>query len=353
MPIDPVPSVLTQRLKLLKTVFPSGVPQLWCPPLTHYKEDGSIDKHRIAAHLQHLSTHVKGFLIPGSTGDGWELTDAETKGILELALDLALKFQFHLLIGALKSTPAEVLAFINHAVRRIQARTGQQDPHKALAQARVSGFAVCAPHGEKKSQSEIAEAFSSVLELGFPVALYQLPQITKNEFSPEVAASLAAKFPNLLLLKDSSWADRVVLSGEKLDGVFTMRGAEGDYARWLKLAGGPYDGLLLSTANCFAGELSRMVADLAGKRMESAEEISKRLTAVINETFELVKALPDGNAFANANKAMDHFFAHGPGAADVAPPRLHSGNRLPLEIIRQTGEILRNHKLMPAKGYLE
>jgi len=353
MPINPVVSVLTQRLQLLKTVFPGGVPQLWCPPVTHYHEDGSIDKHRIAAHLQHLSPQVKGFLIPGSTGDGWELTDAETKEILELALDLALNLRFHLLIGALKSTPAEILSFIHHAVQRIQTRTGQHDPHKALAQARVSGFAICAPHGEKKSQPEIADAFSSVLELGFPVALYQLPQITKNEFSPEVAAGLASEFPNLLLLKDSSWADRVVLSGQNLDGVFTMRGAEGDYARWLKLAGGSYDGLLLSTANCFAGELSRMMADLAAKRMESAEQISQSLSAVINATFELVKGLPDGNAFANANKAMDHFFAHGPAAAGAPPPRLHSGNRLPDTIIRRTGEILLKHNLMPQRGYLQ
>ena len=132
-----------------------------------------------------------------------------------------------------------------------------------------------------------------------------------------------------------------------------MRGAEGDYASWLKSGGGPYDGFLLSTANCFARELNQMLDNLSAKREQSAQELSKRLSAVIKEAFELVKGLPKGNAFANANKAMDHFFAYGPKAAEVQPPRLHSGDSLPVEVVRQMGEILRKHGLMSSEGYLK
>jgi hypothetical protein len=63
--------------------------------------------------------------------------------------------------------------------------------------------------------------------------------------------------------------------------------------------------------------------------------------------------LPDGNAFANANKAIDHFLAHGPKAAGVAPPRLHAGTALPLDFLRSTEAILRREKLLLATGYLE
>jgi len=65
------------------------------------------------------------------------------------------------------------------------------------------------------------------LELGVPVALYQLPQVTLNEIGPELVSNLAGRFPNFILFKDSSGGDRVVLSGMDLGGVFTMRGAEG------------------------------------------------------------------------------------------------------------------------------
>ena len=63
------------RREWLSRLFPEGtVPQLWCPPLTHYLSSGEIDSARIAAHLRFISPWVKGLLVPGSTGDGWELT---------------------------------------------------------------------------------------------------------------------------------------------------------------------------------------------------------------------------------------------------------------------------------------
>jgi hypothetical protein len=132
-----------------------------------------------------------------------------------------------------------------------------------------------------------------------------------------------------------------------------MRGAEGDYARWLKIAGGPYDGFLLSTANCFAREFGQLINDLASGNPDAARPMSERLTKVIGDVFGLVKDLPQGNAFTNSNKAMDHFFAYGPRAAGAPLPRLHAGTFLPLEVIRGTGEILSRQSLMPARGYLE
>jgi len=76
----------TKRSTLLKQLFPKGVPTLWCPLLTHYHSAGGIDSGRIAAHLQHLAPNVKGFLIPGSTGDAWELEEPEYWQLLEFAL---------------------------------------------------------------------------------------------------------------------------------------------------------------------------------------------------------------------------------------------------------------------------
>src|SRR2546426_6527362 len=91
------------RAQLLRTFFPDGVPVLWCPSLTHYDENGAIDARRIAAHLEHLAPHVKGFLIPGSTGDGWELTEPESRQLLEVALSQAQGLELRVLIGVLKA----------------------------------------------------------------------------------------------------------------------------------------------------------------------------------------------------------------------------------------------------------
>jgi hypothetical protein len=68
--------------------------------------------------------------------------------------------------------------------------------------------------------------------------------------------------------------------------------------------------------------------------------------------FQLAGNLPHGNPFANGNKAIDHYFAYGPGAAGFPPPRLHAGTSLPEDLIKSTGEILLREHLMPQKGYL-
>jgi len=202
------------------------VPALWCPSITHYDRDGAIDRARTAAHLQQLSPWVKGFLIPGSTGDGWEMNEPERREVLEVALDQAAKLELRILIGVLKTTAAAArqsmwipgVASIAHRRRR------RRD---CLATARVCGFTVCPPKGTALSQAQIARDLESVLKTGLPTALYQLPQVTQNEMEPGLVAGLAAQFGNFILFKDTSGADRVVLSDKNLESVFLVRGAEG------------------------------------------------------------------------------------------------------------------------------
>jgi dihydrodipicolinate synthase/N-acetylneuraminate lyase len=393
-----------ERRKLLARLFPGGIPVLWCPLITHYDRDGAIDVQRMGAHLKHLSPHIKGFLIPGSTGDGWELNEDESRRLVGIALEQMSALNLRLLIGVLKTDPGEALrliadnlAWLGSGTSADGIRDQSRDPKPALESlessdtvhgsiqasdqggvegpsesgesladqpdaerfaeslihAHVSGFTVCPPRGKELSQDKIGEALASILRRGAPTALYQLPQITLNEMHPEVVAALARQFPNFILFKDTSGADHVALSGQKLENVFLVRGAEGDYIRWLKAAKGPYDGFLLSTANCFGRQFHELVADLATRRPKPAQELSDRLTSCINEVFGMVSGLPAGNPFANANKAMDHFMAWGPRALDVAPPRLHAGSCLPGDVIRGTGEALSRHGLMPDKGYLE
>src|SRR3989442_8175523 len=225
--------------------------------ITHYDRGGGIDAQRMAAHLRHLSPHVKGFLIPGSTGDGWELSDAETRRLLEVVIEQITKLNLHLLVGALKTEAEAALRAIWDSIGWIEARTTDDPLENNLAQSGVCGFTICPPRGKELSQQQMSSALRSILETQVPVAIYQLPQVTQNEMSPELVADLARQFPNFILFKDTSGADRVALSGQRLENVFLVRGAEGDYVRWLKIVKGPYDGFLLSSANCFARELDQ------------------------------------------------------------------------------------------------
>jgi len=232
----------------------------------------------------------------------------------------------------------------------LRRRTGGANDEECLRRAHVCGFTVCPPKGRGLAQSQIHDALDRVLSTGLPISLYQLPQITENEMAPDTVAQLAQRHANLLLLKDTSGADRVALSGFR--EAFLVRGAEGGYAGHLTLGGGAYDGVLLSTANCFGPLFAEMIDHLRAGRMLPAQAISDRIEASTREVFDAAASLPFGNAFTNANKAMDHFIAHGPQARDLPGPRVHSGERLPAGLIDLAGSVMERHGLMPAKGYL-
>jgi dihydrodipicolinate synthase/N-acetylneuraminate lyase len=295
---------------------------------------------------------VKGFLIPGSTGDGWELTKAERRGVLTIALEQAGQLNTQVLIGALHPDTNAAVGLIREDMKWLQSRWDERDPVKALTKAHVCGFTICPPRGGELTQEQIRQSLVSILELNLPTAIYQLPQVTLNEIGPALAAELAQNYQNFILFKDTSGADTVAQSRKDLRGVFTTRGAEGDYAQWLKVAGGPYDGFVLSSANCFARELHEVIQYILAGQSEQARRLSQRLASVIKQVFEFATTVPDGNPFANGNKAIDHFFAYGPKAMTVLPPRLHAGSSLPPSLIKNTEEILLRGNLMPSRGYL-
>ncbi len=343
--------VTGERAKLVETLFPTGVPRLWCPTLTHYDADVRLDKGRIKKHIQSLQPWVKGFLIPGSTGEGWEMTDAEILELLDVTIDGVKAVGGHILIGILKTDATQVLTAIKETRDWLKQRSGGTDTLEALKKSAVCGFTVCPPAGAELDQETISKALVSVLDLGVPVSLYQLPQVTSNEMSPQTVTALAARYPNFYLFKDTSGGDKVSVAG--FNDAFLVRGAEGNYAPHLLEGGGTYDGFLLSTANCFGKQLFETIDAVARGDMKAAEPFSYTLSTLCTTVFDLAGKVGYGNAFTNANKAMDHFMAYGPKAVDVLPPMLHSGKRLPQDLIGAVGAQLERHGLMPKKGYLE
>jgi hypothetical protein len=172
--------------------------------------------------------------------------------------------------------------------------------------------------------------------------------------SAETVAALVDEFPNIVLFKDTSGADRVAQSGADLGGVFMVRGAEvGGYARWLRAGGGAYDGFLLASANVFSRELAEMMRLMEEGDRTAADGISARLEGVVRAAFEIVAGFSNGNAFSNATKSLDHCMAYGAEAVRVDPPLLYSGVRLPATFIERAVELLRGHNLLPPRGYLQ
>jgi dihydrodipicolinate synthase/N-acetylneuraminate lyase len=357
-------SISEQRTALIERMIGPKIPRLWCPPLMHYtggtgpRPYGRLDLVRMKAHWRHMCPYVGGFLVPGSTGDGWDMDEDEHVEVVDLTLDLAVELGARVLIGVLRTDIDAMRRGIAATVERLKARTGESDPLEALRARNVAGFTITAPKGRDLSQAEIQQGLEQVLAMGLPMALYQLPQITENEISPEVFCTLAERYPNLLLFKDTSGGDSVArevragISRGMECGVFLMRGAEGGYAQALEEGGGCYQGFLLSSANNFANALGGILALAETSRMAEAGSLSDRVAEVVTMTFDALSGLPHGTVFANGNKAIDHFMAYGPAALEAPAPMLHAGVRLPRTAIELVGQLLTAAEFVPEHGYL-
>lgn len=330
---------MSSRQQIQAIQFPNGIPRLWCPTLTHFRAAREPDTQRIRAHLEALAPRVKGILVPGSTGEGWEMSDADIQGLLTFVLEAAHDLGVRVLIGVLKTNVEEVLACLD-SMESIRS-------HPAVA-----GVTICPPKGKELTQETIRSGLARVLSKSWPTALYQLPQVTQNTMEPETVVSLAQEFPNFILFKDTSGTDSVALSDAALGGVFLVRGAEkGGYAAWPRKAGGPYDGFLLSTANVFSSQLDEMMQSIEDGQIEEAQVLSTKLIQVVEQAFAIVAGFPEGNAFANANKVLDHSMAYGNRATEFDPPLLYGGARLPRSFVESGFKLLQENSLLPQRGY--
>ncbi len=316
--------------------------RLWVPLLTHFDPAARVDPGRTAAHVRALRPWLSGFLLAGSTGAGWKADDAQFEAILELGYDAtAFDASSLLLMGCLRPTTAEVIA----RARTVEATYGSRSPA-----ARFVGLTVCPPVGAT-TQREILDHFRQVMDATeSPIAVYQLPQVTRCEVAPETMRELVGS-GRVHMFKDTSGEDRIAKSRVLDDTLWMLRGAEGGYAEALAPAGA-YSGWLLSTANGLAPHYrSLLEASERGDR-ETAAALSSRLTRAVAAVFELAGRLEAGNPFSNSNRAIDQVQAYGEGCLEAPMPRRVDGSALPVEFVRQVRRLLESEGLAAKTGYL-
>jgi dihydrodipicolinate synthase/N-acetylneuraminate lyase len=299
-----------------------------------------------------LLPNINSFLIPGSTGDGWEIDTEEYRALLEFLFQrFNPKDDVNILIGLLRTKLEDTLEFLEIAVEFLRDQ-GFKLKMEDYENSKFKGFVICPPKGANLSQEEIKAGLETILKKGYPTVLYQLPQITENEMSPELVSDLSQTYPNLYMLKDSSGEDKVAMADEDYHDIILLRGAEEDYSMHLEQAGGNYNGFLLSTGNTFASTLKNITTLVLSGRQEEAALLSQKLSDVISQIFEIAQEIPFGNAFTNANKLVDHIMAYGEEWENYPAPRLHAGETLSKKMIKQVDEILQDSPFYPTAGYL-
>lgn len=319
---------------------------LWVPLLTHYDDSAErrLDHIRTSQHIASITPCVWQYLIAGTTGDGWEMSDAVLDDWIRFAQSsAALSPRHKLLFGAFGATTEEV---IERAVRIERAIAAQ--PLRGT----YAGLTLCAPVDPDASQDMIADHFARIIAATTsPLAIYQLPQVVQCEIAPETFAALAEATPRITLFKDTSGDDRVASASVETSSVRMLRGAEGAYASHMKPYGS-YDGWLLSTANGLAPQLRAIASMVEEGDQNQAVPASAVLTTLVEALFGAATGLPSGNPFSNANRAVDHVGAHGSQYIEV-PARLASGDMLPTDFLVRVRGLLSEAGIDVVTGYVD
>ena len=317
---------------------------LWVPVLTHYDHDTNLDLERTISHWCHLRPNVRQYLVAGTTGDGWNMSDNTLMSWLNLLSDpIAVDTCDRVLIGAFAATTDAVI----ERAHRIEAHINE---HPLAAD--FVGLTICTPVDAQADQRAIADHIRAILAAtNSPVAVYQLPQVTGCEIAPETFAKLAQENPRIMLFKDTSGTDRVVNQAQPVGTVHYLRGAEGNYHQHLKPQG-LYDGYLLSTANGFAKQLRTIINAIEMGDTTQAGLLGTQLTQLVNVLFSDADDRQIANPFANVNRAVDHIFAYGRDWGDAALPMLANGRCLDREFLsgvtlrlKQAGLVIENNYL--------
>ena len=323
----------------------SGTDRLWVPLLTHFRPGPGggtlVDGDRMVAQLRALRPSVRQFLLAGSTGDGWELSQGHFLDILRVARRADAFAGCRLLTGVLRPDTGAVIAWARDVERALERDGPPAGEHV--------GLAVCPPVKPGASQDEILAHYRAVLAATTSdLAVYQLPQVTGCAIAPETMRVLARE-PRVTMFKDTSGEDAVTRSG-LVSGVTMVRGAEGGYVEALRPTGG-YDGWLLSTGNVFGPVLRRTLDLHAAGQDGRAGALSAMMTTMIDALFREASAVPFGNPFSNANKAADHLLAQGRDWRAKPLPVVVSGNELPLALLEAVEDLIGHFPAMSARGY--
>jgi len=345
------------RHELIQRVLPAAEFPLWVPLLTHYRQEQdrlAIDMARMQRQAAEVGRSIRLWMLAGTTGDGWDLSETQFDALLRFSLSAAFRrLDARTLIGVLRPTTAEVIARIERLRQwlGLTMMTPLEDTVAAVAAQGLVGVTVCPPVGKAITQADIWAHYRRVCAAArMPVVVYQLPQLTGNTIAPETLSQLVADHPEIILFKDSSGADMIAQHG--LPDLCLLRGAEGDYAPKLKSFGGGYDGFLLSTGNTLGPQLRTLVDHVRAGRQAEALVVSAELTQLVQALFAAVQEAPSGNPFSNANRAVDHLLAYGPAWRQQPLPLLVSGARLPEPLIAKVESLLEAAHLLPDKGYL-
>lgn len=208
---------------------------IFCPSITITDDEGKIDFDLWGKHLDHLAdAGVNGVLLFGSIGEFYSVSLADKEAALEFAVKRVGE-RMKVFAGVGDTTYANVIEFTKFA-------------EKAGADAVLA----VSPYYFGPSPLTAENYFGGIAEATkLPVILYNFPARTGTDLTPELVASLAAKYPNICGIKDTvdtiSHTRKVIRAARAVNPDFTVFSGFDEYYLVNRVSGG--NGVLCGLTN--------------------------------------------------------------------------------------------------------
>jgi 4-hydroxy-tetrahydrodipicolinate synthase len=157
------------------------------PLVTPFDEQGELDADACAQLIDHcLAAGVHGFVVAGTTGEYYALTERERLRLFEVARD-AVDGRAQLIAGCNAGSTREVVHYGGRA--------------RELG---FHGLLLSCPHTSLPTQTELIAHFSTVAEeVGLPIVIYNFPARAGDEIGLDAVEALAA-VPEIVGIKEAS-----------------------------------------------------------------------------------------------------------------------------------------------------
>ncbi len=157
------------------------------PAITVFKEDGTPDFDGLKKLYDHLITEgISGILVLGSIGEFFAMSKEDKKDIIRFAVDV-IKGRVKILIGTNSMIPGETVELSKYAF-----------------ECGADGAVIIPPYYFTLTDESIYEFYAEIArEVQGDIYIYNFPDRTGYDISPQVMLRLARDFKNIVGCKDT------------------------------------------------------------------------------------------------------------------------------------------------------
>lgn len=208
---------------------------IYTPSITILDENGKFDFPNMEAHINNLIDNgINGILFFGSIGEFFNFSLEEKKQLVDFVVEKVNK-RIHVLIGVGGTNMDEVLNLATYCEK-----------------AEVDGLVIISPYYFGPTEATAEKFFGTIAEtVNLPIMLYNFPERSGNDLSPDLVYKLALQHKNIVSIKDTvdniSHTRKIIQKVKAARPEFTVLSGFDEYYVVNRISGG--DGVLSGLTN--------------------------------------------------------------------------------------------------------